>query len=102
MPMSVKDTIKNWDVLIKNRLGPYKIVLKNEETLEYICTAYNYSINTEKAFDYSKCNDNVIVDNARELLMKKKINFKPYITTKAGDIRLKPLSFQKDWKELGW
>lgn len=102
--MLVKDAIINWNGLVKNRLGPYKVVLKNEESLEYICNVFKTSLFSRDAFNYSDCFISALTSNTidilegRNLIPKKiaRAKFKPFITTKAGDVRIRMNDFKQD------
>jgi hypothetical protein len=92
-----KDFLIGFDSLIKNRLGPYHIVLKNEQN-EYICSGYR-SFNRELAYFFdrdliTRCfipnNQSVFKDRGEKTFI--------FLTTVAGDIEISLKQFNKKVK----
>jgi|ERR1019366_8128871 hypothetical protein len=87
--------------LVKNRLGPYKLVLKNDEGT-YVAM-HTQSLASKDAFDYATVSGsaykemfegiNIFNDPSYYLKSLRGSNFKPYLTTSAGDIELIEANF---------
>jgi hypothetical protein len=91
--INIKDILVNFNGLVKNRLGPYHIVLKNDKS-EYQSSsnrwvlfeeAFHYEIIT-LSYDYRKS------ESARLYHGKQGVF---HLTTAAGDIPLKESDFKQ-------
>jgi hypothetical protein len=87
-----KELLINFNGLVKNRLGPYRIVLKNHNGM-FLTSVDNWYC-SDKAYDY--CLWSPDPQKVMYLLFKDRDKFggSAYLTTAAGDIELKREHFK--------
>lgn len=88
---SAKDFLINFDSLVKNRLGPYHLVLKNEKN-EYICPGWR-SLNSRDAYCYDGSITYCCIFNNQLIFKDRGERTFPFLTTAGGDIALTQKNF---------
>lgn len=94
--IDVKDVFINFNGLIKNRKGPYNIVLVSNVDGKFIGFNNEWYSLQQEAFKYNEYSK----DSIKKLLFKdvKTYNGSIHLTTAAGLIKLSDKDFKNEWK----
>src|ERR1019366_703395 len=94
--MKLQDVIINWSGLIKNRKGPYHLVLKRND--EFYFGSNGASSNLNSAYHYELLNHyGDWFDNCQIFEAQRRLGFyKPYLNTAAGDIEITKSDFNSN------
>jgi hypothetical protein len=102
--MVAQDHIINFNGIVKNRLGPYKIVLKNQNG-DYLSDLAKPTPKLNRAFNYAEYITMCIFYDQKHH-NDSKFNYKPYLTTASKDIELERKDFGPsalgEWEGPGW
>lgn len=92
--IDVKDILINFNGLIKNRKGPYNIVLVSNVDGKFIGFNNEWYSLLQEAFKYNECEGAI-----RRALFRdaKRYNGSIHLTTVAGFIRLFDKDFKNEW-----
>lgn len=94
--MNIENVFLNWHGLIKNRKGPYHLVVKNEAGFYY---GYGNLKSYENAHHYESC-----LDGCNLFWFKRQSyneNYRAYLTTSAGDIEVTKANFNSKIRWIG-
>jgi|ERR1019366_5492713 hypothetical protein len=100
---TIEDYIPTFKMLVKNRLGPYRVILKNEKNKQKIYVSSDYdalSYYKDRAFDYlapalqHTCKCRVFEDAKQSKKTYGKC--RAFLTTAAGDIEIIREDFAPD------
>lgn len=105
--MAAQNHIINFKGIVKNRLGPYKIVLKNQHG-NYLSQFGRPITTILKAFDYAPFKTMCIFYDQKNFsgLSKDGYHYKSYLSMASGDIELQPEDFGPsalaEWEGPEW